>query len=549
MWTQKESLQDSLRILKGLSGVAAQLGGQLSQQLYKLVEEADYRSIVEFKFDYEASHSVNDFVYARQIQGFYKKFADLDLGIDRELVAWDKFVASEERCKMTNHLWRTGFAQSFRSDVSQVFNLASRKIESILGDVPSLAELEFSYGPGANTSVKSALACARTKLSASLECSTELLPVVGDLMAEIPHVAALHSKEESDESYFPSVTAVAGKLQFVPKDASTDRSIVVEPVLNSFFQKGIGSWLKSRLKRAGCDLSDQSRNQNLARRGSITGEFVTFDLASASDTVSTALVWDLLPFDWAELLEFGRTGRVLYRGKEVELEKFSSMGNAYTFELESLLFFSFALACCDYLGIGNHEVAVYGDDLVVPAEVSTLLQWVLLLSGFEVNISKSFTAGPFRESCGADWYKGFDIRPFYNKERISQRSLYVMHNWFLRKGEYQLARMVHNFVDPATALYGPDGYGDGHLIGTYSLRRNRDVKRRGWAGGYFDTYTLKPVSYRRVLPGDYILPVYSVYVRASVEGPFDPFRVRGSRGYARVSIYTLATSIFSRVSV
>jgi hypothetical protein len=555
MWTQKMGLPESLRLLRGLAKDVSKLGGPLSREIYDLVEKEDYQSVIRFKFDYTLPYTTDDFLYARQIQGFFKKFREIDIGVDKEAVAWEKFLASEEKCRMTNQLWRSGFAQAFRPDVQQVFNIAARKISQILGPVPSFDMLDFSYGPGANTSVKSALACARTKLSARLACSTELVPVAGHLMAEIPHITDLHASaisydifsDDLSERCTVSVDVEPGKLVFVPKDATTDRSIVVEPILNSFFQKGIGLWLKARLKQAGCDLYSQTRNQRQAFRGSISGHLATFDLASASDTVSSAVVWDLLPFEWAELLEFGRTGRVLYRGNVIELEKFSSMGNAYTFELESLLFYAISLACCEYLGIDTHEVAVYGDDIIVPTEVSTLLRWSLFLSGFDVNSEKSFCDGPFRESCGTDWLMGFDIRPFFVKERVSQRSIYVMHNWFIRRGEYQLARVVHSFVDPQPALYGPDGFGDGHLLGSYRLRLNRDQRRAKWGGGYFDTYTLKPVSYRRLLPGDHIVPVYSVYVRASVEGPFDSFRVRGSRGFARISVYTLATTVFCRV--
>lgn len=31
--------------------------------------------------------------------------------------------------------------------------------------------------------------------------------------------------------------------------------------------------------------------------------------------------------------------------------------------------------------------------------------------GFEVNRDKTFLFGPFRESCGTDWYQGVDVRP------------------------------------------------------------------------------------------------------------------------------------------
>jgi hypothetical protein len=40
------------------------------------------------------------------------------------------------------------------------------------------------------------------------------------------------------------------------------------------------------------------------------------------------------------------------------------------------------------------------------------MQSLLAICGFKTNHSKTFSDGPFRESCGADWYEGIDVRPF-----------------------------------------------------------------------------------------------------------------------------------------
>jgi hypothetical protein len=129
-----------------------------------------------------------------------------------------------------------------------------------------------------------------------------------------------------------------GKLEFVPKNAKTFRSTVTEPVLNGLTQLAIGDFLFDRLKRSGLDLRDQTRNQRLALEGSLTGALATLDLSSASDTISRELVYHLLPLEWAHFLGLSRTGHIKYRGQRYTLEKFSSMGNGYTFPLESLIF-------------------------------------------------------------------------------------------------------------------------------------------------------------------------------------------------------------------
>jgi hypothetical protein len=268
------------------------------------------------------------------------------------------------------------------------------------------------------------------------------------------------------------------------------------------------------------------------------------------------LVWDQLPYDWACLLDLFRTPVVAYKGENYLLEKFSSMGNAYTFELESLLYYSLTLSVCQYLKISSQDVSVYGDDIICPVEAYDLLQRVLNACGFLFNENKSFASGPFRESCGADFLDGFDIRPWYLKTLISDRILYSMHNYFLRHGESQLADVALSFTHPPERLFGPDGYGDGHLLGNHALRSSRKNKRLGYCGGVFDSYTLGPKHYFRLFPGDYVYPCYSIYVSPVIDSldrtlyglgtsdEDDMFIVRGTRGYKKLSIYTLASGIF-----
>jgi len=90
-------------------------------------------------------------------------------------------------------------------------------------------------------------------------------------------------------------------------------------------------------------------------------------------------------------------------------------------------------------------------------------------------------------------------------------------------------------------LFGPDGYGDGHLLGDFVPRTNRKIRRDGWGGIIFETFKdglrrLKPESYPK---GDRLLPAYSVYVRSGADSPTDPNIIRGARGFSKTSIYTL----------
>jgi len=106
-------------------------------------------------------------------------------------------------------------------------------------------------------------------------------------------------------------------------------------------------------------------------------------------------------------------------GEEHVNEMFSSMGNGFTFELESLLFWAIVKTTC-YLTGTRGIVSVYGDDIICPTEASNDVQWALEFFGFQVNTEKSFSTGPFRESCGGHYYDGFDITPFYVKAPLAK---------------------------------------------------------------------------------------------------------------------------------
>jgi hypothetical protein len=127
----------------------------------------------------------------------------------------------------------------------------------------------------------------------------------------------------------------------------------------------------------------------------------------ASDTVSRNAVAWLLPREWNKLASDFRTPFGRGFGRMYRYNKFSSMGNGSTFAIETLIF----TACCK--AVKSKKFAVYGDDLVVPNAVVSRLLRLLRFLGFQVNESKSFTTGSFRESCGTDWFFGRDVTPFY----------------------------------------------------------------------------------------------------------------------------------------
>lgn len=200
----------------------------------------------------------------------------------------------------------------------------------------------------------------------------------------------------------------------VPKKTEIDRCACKEPDVNMFLQKGVGLHIRRRLRRVGINLNDQSINRSLAKRGSIDGTLATLDLSSASDTVTQSLVLALLPHDWYLYLNDIRSTMVKVEGVYSETEMFSSMGNGFTFELESLIFWAIAKSTAYLRGVSG-IISVYGDDIIVPTGMYHDLVWVLAEFGFSVNPSKSFHEGSFRESCGGHYDFGNDVTPFYLK--------------------------------------------------------------------------------------------------------------------------------------
>jgi len=223
------------------------------------------------------------------------------------------------------------------------------------------------------------------------------------------------------------VSIVPGsRLSFVPKTAEICRTICTEPLLNMIFQKGIESVLLKQLKKVtGIDLSKQQRkNRILARLGSESGKFGTIDLSSASDSMSNGLVSMFFPRQvlyWLELTRCKET--VLPDGSSLKLHMVSSMGNAFTFPLQTLFFFSIVYAVYRLMDIrleypfgdrlGNF--AVNGDDIIVDNRAYDRVCRLLGLCGFSVNVDKSFNQGFFRESCGHDYYHGYNVRGVYIK--------------------------------------------------------------------------------------------------------------------------------------
>lgn len=260
-------------------------------------------------------------------------------------------------------------------------------------------------------------------------------------------------------SFGPPEVIEAVKLTPVEKTAKISRLVKPEPLLNMFFQKGIQRILEGRLQQYfGIDLAKQpSVNSELARIGSIERNYCTIDLKSASDCLSSNLCDYLIPRSSLLWLKVFRSNVAEAEGKVVPLHMMATMGNAFCFPLQTALFACVVKGVYSALGIpfsGLSERArfhtdpltgeilnitrqvilptwgVFGDDIVVDWEAFNTVNRVLRFLGFIPNMEKSFSPddGCFRESCGADFYNGANVRGVYVTRLESPQDWYVLIN-------------------------------------------------------------------------------------------------------------------------
>lgn len=205
----------------------------------------------------------------------------------------------------------------------------------------------------------------------------------------------------------------------VPKKLNTGRFIAMEPTENNWIATGIQDFLISCLP-CYCNIHDQERNRELARRGSIDGSLATIDLHAASDSLSLHLMQYVMPH-WLYNRIMGCTSRGAYQksigfGLDHKIKPYAllcTMGNRVTFPLETLLFSSIVEVARHYHPITypNSMFAVYGDDIIVPADIAETVVSLLEYYGFIVNNEKTFIEpdSRYRESCGSEWYEGYDL--------------------------------------------------------------------------------------------------------------------------------------------
>jgi hypothetical protein len=291
----------------------------------------------------------------------------------------------------------------------------------------------------------------------------------------------------------PAACEPSSRLYSVPKTAKGPRLIASEPTAHQWCQQLTARFLieRSRTIFGGhfVTINDQEPSKEFALRASLTGQMATVDLSSASDRLSCWLVERAYRSNPSVLraLHSHRT-RSLFNPMTKEyflLRKFATQGTAVTFPVQSFIFLIIALTAsgldCSHpdqllVGKGNkidrltRSVRVFGDDIIVPKHGYDDLHLLLTTLGLKVNESKSFSSGSFRESCGGDYFQGYDVTPVKTKklsptDPTSRQSLIDYSNNLFQKGLWNAAAVVESMVPKwilrSTPVTGVDSGGFG----------------------------------------------------------------------------------------
>lgn len=252
-------------------------------------------------------------------------------------------------------------------------------------------------------------------------------------------------------------------IQPVPKNYKTPRLIAPEAAYRAFQAQAVRAALEDALKSSGywpfCNYREQGTNQSLAFKGSIDGLWATIDSSSASDSISRALIFDVFPKSWVDLMKplLADYFKISSNQNPMKMKMFSTSGNPLTFIVEDIFFLAVALLSCAYCTIYTDEDYLHpfsmGDDLVVDTKTFDTVVDVLALFGIKVNTEKSFSSGLYRESCGVEYECGLDMSTKYwpRQALISgvsalpvlislEKRLYS--NWYARRFIIQLVREI-----------------------------------------------------------------------------------------------------------
>lgn len=298
--------------------------------------------------------------------------------------------------------------EEFLDFLQGVFDGYAAELESRWGDSPPIDPSLARHGPGA--------------------VSNTLYDEDKWLFSEWPSVL---------ESVFPYDVMVGGyslpallvnrspvptsRLVPVPKTRTKVRLICSEPSYNMWCQQAIRSFLERNLGslKFYVNFKNQNLSKDLAREASIGNHLSTIDLSSASDRLSLWVVERAFRASPTILnaIRSSRTQLLDINGELSWKRKAFTQGTALTFPVQTIIFSLIALSALRWkdrskgMTAFKGQLRVFGDDIIVPKYIANDVVTILTALGLKVNESKTFIDSHFKESCGGDYFKGYDVTP------------------------------------------------------------------------------------------------------------------------------------------
>lgn len=321
---------------------------------------------------------------------------------------------------------------------------------------PALDPLDIlpKHGPGAVSDVKS----GGDKYT--FPCWPAKLERVFPRVAFAQTRPDLHLEVQTNWSCFE----FPAKLLAVPKTFDKPRLIASEPVAHQYLQLGMMRWIRDNMPRAlrsSINFKSQEPSRVLAKEASIGGEFATVDLSSASDRLSCWVVERAFRCAPALLdaLHACRTRWLIDATNSTTeesftiLRKYAPQGNGTTFPVQTMVYTMAAISCVLYeqgsqvtynsIKDAARNVRVFGDDIIVPSSVVVSLDLLLTYLGLKLNVGKTHYTGNFRESCGMDAFRGYDVTPIYMSYQRPGSTAGELQSWVDVSNNAHSAGLLH----------------------------------------------------------------------------------------------------------
>lgn len=363
-------------------------------ELYNLLK----RTVPLYSDGSSPYENINNMRAFFQANALFSKSDDLPAIDGLEEAAIHSFFECEEANSETNKRFLLGQVSS------PLIYRTNQILIDLLGD---FSELDYAqnlrFGPGSSSTCRGLSATLAHKLESDILCTPRSQEI---LDRTFRHFYQYYYRLK------PIVaTATSNSFLTIPKTFKERRGICIGQHGNIIGQLALGSLYRRKFKRfVNLDRAADFHRKLVKEKWS---EIATIDLRRASQMISRRAVQAVWPEQWLSVMDDLREEYTNLYGILNYNQHYSAMGNGFTFEMESVLFYSLCKAAMQNKGLKWNYLSVFGDDIIVDKECAEVVIEALVEFGFEINQDKTFIDGPFKESCGMDTLRGHEVRPIF----------------------------------------------------------------------------------------------------------------------------------------